>query len=65
MGVTVTMPEGRAILDGGSCAVLEKWQLLVQLRSPRLEKHVALQLWTRYSVSSMEVMVIRWKRRLP
>ena len=45
--------------------MLEKWQLLVQLRSPRLEKHVALQLWTRYSVSSMEVMVIRWKRRLP
>ena len=28
--------------------VLDKWQLLGQLRpSPRLEKHVALQLWTK------------------
>ena len=44
---------------------LERWPLLAQLRpSPRLEPHVARQLWTRYSVSCSEVMVIRWKRRL-
>ena len=43
--------------------VVERWQLLGQLRpSPRLEKHVALQLWPKFSVSSLEVMVIRWKR---
>ena len=45
--------------------VLERWQLLGQLRpSPRREKHVALQLWTKFNVSSLEVMVILWKRRL-
>ena len=38
----------------------EWWQLA---RTARLEKHVALQLWTRYSVSSLEVVVM-WKRRL-
>ena len=45
--------------------VLEKLQLLGQLRpSPRLEKHVALLLWTKFYVSNLVVMVIRWKRRL-
>ena len=39
--------------------VLERWQMLVQLRpSPRLEKHVALRLRTRYSVSSLEVILL-------
>ena len=63
LGVTMTVPEGRAIL-GWCCVwiVSERWQLLVQLRpSARLEKHVALQLWTRYSVLSLEVVAILWK----
>ena len=42
-----------------------RWQLLGQLRpSPRLEKHVALQLWTKFNASSLEVVAILWKRRL-
>ena len=45
--------------------VLERWQLLGQLRpSPRLENRVALHLWTKFNVSSLEVMAIPWKRRL-
>ena len=66
MSVTMTMPEGHAILDcGAAVVVLEKLQLLGQLRpSPRLENHVALQLWTKFNVSTLEeVMVILWKRR--
>ena len=43
---------------------LERWQLLVHFRpSPRLEKHFAPQLQT-FGVSSLGVMVVRWKRRL-
>ena len=64
---TMTTPEGHAILDCGAAldCIGEVQQLLAQLRpSPRLEKHVARQLWTRYRVSSLEAMVIWWKRHL-
>ena len=45
--------------------VLDRLQLLEQLRpSPCLEKHVTLQLWTKFNVSNLEVMAIRWRRRL-
>ena len=66
MGVTMTMPWGHAIWTVVlRWIVLEKLQLLGQLRSSlRLEKTVALQLWTKFNVSNLEVMAIRWRRRL-
>ena len=66
VGVTMTMPEGQRNF-GLWCraGLLERLQLLEQLRpSPFLEKHVALQLWTNFTVSNLEVRAILWKRRL-
>ena len=60
MGVTMTMclEDMQFWIVVLRWIVLERWQLLVQLRpSPRLEKHVALQLCTRHSFSSLEVSV--------
>ena len=62
MGVTMTMPERHAY---GS--VVLRWIALetLQLRpSPRLEKHVALLLWTKFNVSNLDVMAILLKRHL-
>ena len=64
MGVTLTMPEGHAILDcGAALDCIGEMAAVAQLRpSARLEKHVAPQFWTKFNVSSL--MVILWKRRL-
>ena len=66
MGVTMTIPGGHAILDcGAALDCVGEVQLLGQLRpSPRLERHVALQLWTKFNVSNLEVVAIQWRRRL-
>ena len=67
MGVTMTMPEGHAILDCGAaldCIGEVAAARTAQGHQPRLEKRVALQLWTKFNVLSLEVMAIRWKRRL-
>ena len=49
MGVTMTMPEGHAIMDCGEA--LDCIGAVAAARTaqatPRLEKHVALQLWTK------------------
>ena len=66
MGVTMTMPEGHAILDCG--AALDCIGEVAAARTAQAitasEKHVALQLWTKFNVSNLEVMVILWRRRL-
>ena len=60
MGVTMTMPDGHAILDCGAAldCIGE-----VAAAPQRLEKHVALQSWTKFNVSNLEVMAIWWRRR--
>ena len=62
----MTMPEGHAILDSGAaldCVGEVATARTAQAITASGEKR-RLQLWTRCSVSSLEVTVIRWKRRL-
>ena len=49
MGVTLTMPEGHAILDCGAAL-----DCIGEVAAAR----------TKFNVSSLEVMAILWKRRL-
>ena len=62
MGVTMTMPEGHAIWDCG--AALDCIGEVAAYSSLRLEKHVAVRLWTKFNVSNLEVTAILLKRHL-
>ena len=66
MGVTMTMPEGHAILDSGASL-----DCIGEVEAARTAQAITasgetrrLQLWPTFNVSTLEVMVILWKRRL-